>query len=118
MTGETRDDAEFTARALDALPPVAASPGLPLALMAAYDAWQARRQDGKRVALAAAMRRFAEAIWPGAPAWAPAAALMAALVLGIGIGLGLPYPGSESGGVSLDEPPAFSLLAPDMTESL
>ncbi len=111
MTVETQD-ADFTARALDALPPVAASPGLPLAVMAAYDAWQARRQDGVRAALAAAVRRFSEVIWPGAPAWAPPAALAAALVLGIGIGVALPNPSGTP------EESSFGLAGLDVVESL
>jgi hypothetical protein len=116
MAAETQEDMAFTARALDALPPVTASPALRGAMRAAFDEYQARRRLGLR----AALRRFSDIIWPGAPAWAPGAALAAALVLGLGIGVALPYPAAaeERGVFSLDEPPSFSLGGPDLTESL
>jgi hypothetical protein len=112
MTSEThQDDAVLTARALARLPPVAASPAFRQALMAAYDAWQEQRPAGSRAALAAALRRFSEMIWPGAPVWAPGSVLAAALLAGLFIGVALPYPaGAERMTFSLDEPPAFNLV--------
>lgn len=113
MAETDKDDTAFTAMLLDALPRVEASPALSRAIMAAYDTIQTRR----RRRFGAALRRFSDIVWPGAPAWAPGSLLAAALIAGLGIGAALPYP-SSGGGFSLDEPSSFSLFAANPAESL
>jgi hypothetical protein len=78
--------------------------------MAAYDAWNARRPQGRWAAFRAALRQFSESIWPGAPAWAPASAFAFALLLGAGLGVTLPsILADEQPAFSLEQPAAFSL---------
>ena len=116
MTGDISDQA-FADRAVKLLPPAAPAPGLETALLAAYDAWSAERPGGRWVVWKAALRRFSEVIWPGAPLWAPASALAAALLLGAGLGAALPVlMQEEQTGFSLERTSSFSLLTPDMMQ--
>ena len=61
------------------------------------------------------LRRFSETIWPGAPIWAPASALAAALLVGAGIGAAWPAmtQAEPVPGFSLERTASFSLLSPD-----
>ena len=69
MTDESSDRI-FADRALNRLPVEVPSPGFETALLAAYDAWNAGRPQGRWAAFRAGLRQFSESIWPGAPAWA------------------------------------------------
>jgi hypothetical protein len=116
MTGDISDQA-FADRALRRLEPSTPSPGFEAALLAAYDAWNAERPQGVRAAWKAGLSRFSEAIWPGAPVWAPASALAAALLVGAGLGAVLPaMTSTESMGFSLEQPATFNLLSSDMAQ--
>jgi hypothetical protein len=95
------DDKDFATRALARLELPAPAPGLNHRLLAAYDGALARRPGW--------LVRVADLLWPGMPAWAPGAALGAALLLGVGAGLALPAPMAERTGFSLEEPPSASL---------
>lgn len=117
MTGDI-SDRDFAERALARLPKAEPSPGLETALLAAYDAWNAKRSAGPWSALKAGFGRVSDIVWPGAPPWAPASALAASLLLGAGIGAALPaMVDAEAPGFSLEQTGRFSLLSPDaMTE--
>ena len=116
MTGDFSDQA-FADRAVKRLPLTTPSPGFEAALLAAYDAWNAERPQGVRAAWKAGLSRFSEAIWPGAPVWAPASALAAALLVGAGLGAVLPaMTSTESMGFSLEQPATFNLLSSDMAQ--
>ena len=115
MTELTGSDAQFASRALARLPAVTPTPGFEAALIAAYEDRQARRSAG---ALAGAVRRFCDWVWPGAPLWAPAGALAASLLLGVVLGVTLPAPGEERVVFSLDQTPGFNLLSSDTGEDL
>ena len=109
MTDESSDRI-FADRALKRLPAEIPPPGFEAALLAAYDAWNVRRPQGRWAAFRAASRQFSESIWPGAPAWAPASAFAFALLLGAGLGVTLPsILADEQPAFSLEQPAAFSL---------
>jgi hypothetical protein len=61
------------------------------------------------------LRKLSAALWPGAPAWQPAAALAFSLALGVIAGAFLPVSelvadnGEQTASVSLDAPPAFEI---------
>lgn len=113
MKGENTDR-DFVDRALQQLPPPAPSAGFEAALMAGYDAWNAERNNGTRVAIRAGLCGFSDMIWPGAPLWVPASALAAALLVGAGLGAALPA-AAEQSGFSLEQPGSFTLFASDTT---
>ncbi len=116
MTGNISDQ-EFADRALRRLPPATPSPGLEAALLAAYDGWSAERPHGLWPAWKTGLGRFCEIIWPGAPVWAPASALAAALLLGVGLGTALPeIVSAEPSGFSLEPPSSFNLLSSDLSQ--
>ena len=95
------ETAEFVTRALARLPELAPPSGLNHALLAAYDAHQAKQ---------GLWQRFCETVWPGTPLWAAPSAFAAALLLGVTLGAVLPTTGDT--GVtrfSLDQPSNFSL---------
>lgn len=97
---ETHDGA-FATRALARLD-ASVPPGLNHRLLAAYDAAMARRVGP--------LARLADLLWPGMPAWAPGAALAAALLLGLAVGVALPSPAmAERMGYSLEDVPSASL---------
>lgn len=102
-------DEQFTDRAFAQLPAAVPGLGFEVRLLAAYDAFQARRHDG----IAGALRAAAEAIWPGAPLWAPLSAFACALVLGAGIGAALPSASTQRADFSLENPATFSLALAD-----
>jgi len=113
-------DRDFAQRALDRLPASGPSREWERALIAAYDAWNATRPEGRWRALRAALRHFSDSIWPGAPLWAPATAFAFALLVGAGLGATLPSAlMEEQPAFSLEQPASFNLLAPEgMQEGL
>ena len=116
MTDES-SDRTFADRALSRLPTEVPPPGFQAALLEAYDAWNARRPEGRWAALQAALRQFSHSIWPDAPLWAPASAFAFALVLGAGLGVALqPTISDEQSGFFLEQPANFSLNAADTTQ--
>jgi hypothetical protein len=113
MTDES-SDRTFADRVLNRLPAEVPSPGFETALLAAYDAWNAERPQRRWAAFRAGWREFADSIWPGAPAWAPASAFAFALLVGAGLGVALPSALADEQPVfSLEQPAAFSLSAAD-----
>jgi hypothetical protein len=76
------ESAEEAAR-FDRLLAAAPAPAVPAALerriLADFD------RIASRWTFAKALRRAAEAVWPGAPAWQPAFAFAAALLIGTGV---------------------------------
>jgi hypothetical protein len=109
MTDESSDRI-FADRALKRLPAEIPPPGFEAALLAAYDAWTARRPQGRWAAFRAGLAQFSDSIWPGAPTWAPASAFTFALLLGAGLGVTLPsILADEQPAFSLEQPAAFSL---------
>ena len=116
MTDENSDPT-FANRVLIRLPAEVPSPSFQAALLEAYDVWNARRPEGRWAALHAGLGHFSNAIWPGAPLWAPASAFALALVLGTGLGIALPpIANDEQPGFSLEQPANFSLNAVDATQ--
>jgi hypothetical protein len=106
-------DRDFADRMARHLPHAATPPGFEAALLAAYDAWAQARPLGRWAAWKAGLRRFADLIWPGVPAWAPAAAFAAALLVGAGLGTALPLAADDDAVFSLEQPAAFNLLSSD-----
>ena len=116
MTDESSDRI-FADRALSRLPAEVPSPGFEAALLAAYDAWNAERSQGRWAALRAGWREFSESIWPGAPVWAPASAFVFAILVGAGLGVALPSAlADEQPTFSLEQPAPFSLSAADAAQ--
>ena len=116
MTGDFSDQA-FVDRAVKRLPLTTPSPGFEAALLAAYDAWNVERVNGPWAAWKAGLRGFSETVWPGAPLWAPASALAAALLVGAGLGAALPaMTNVEPPGFSLERTGNFNLLTPDLLQ--
>jgi len=107
-------DQDFTQAALQRMPASRPSPDLERALLAAYDAWNAKRGEGRWRAFMAGARQFSDSIWPGAPLWAPATAFAFALLVGAGLGAALPSALMEvQPAFSLEQPASFNLLAPE-----
>ena len=104
-------DALWLTRTLQELPPVPVTPALQARVLASFDAVTERRRTGVRGFL----RRLGETVWPGAPAWQPAAVLAASLAIGIAAGTLVPVEqaladGAEQPGVvALDALPNFDL---------
>ena len=116
MTGDISDKV-FAQQVIARLPPAAPSPGFEAALLAAYDAWNDARANGAGAAWKAGLRRFSEIVWPGAPLWAPASVLAAALLMGASLGALLPAAANgEPAGFSLEQPGSFSLLSSDLPQ--
>jgi hypothetical protein len=110
--GNTDRDALWVERALKDLPSVAVPATLERSILADFDAVAARRGRG----VSGLFDRLRDAIWPGAPAWQPAALLGAALAIGLMAGVFVPLesamaesPEQQTVSVSPDEPPAFEL---------
>ena len=111
---EDISDRDFAQHALNKLPASAPSRELERALVAAYDAWNAARPEGRWQALQVGLRHFSDSIWPGAPLWAPATAFAFALLVGAGLGAALPSAmAEEQPAFSLEQPTSFNLLAPE-----
>jgi len=117
MTDDFSDQA-FANRVVKRLPLTPPSAGFEAALLAAYDAWNAERGNGSWAAWKVGLRRFSETIWPGAPIWAPASALAAALLVGAGVGAAWPAMTSAEPvpAFSLERTASFSLLSPDLPQ--
>ena len=78
------DDAALD-RLLDKVERPAASPALERRILADFDRIQSRWS------LAKVAHGIADAIWPGAPAWQPAAVFGLALLIGLGIATFAPF---------------------------
>lgn len=118
MSGEI-SDRDFADRMVKRLPQEAPSPGFEAALLAAYDSWREARPRGPGAAWKAGIFRFADLVWPGAPRWAPGAALAAALLIGAGLGTVLPAAAEDDTSLfSLDQPAGFSLSSDRPQEDL
>jgi hypothetical protein len=104
-------DSAWAEAILQELPSVSVTPALQARLLASFDEVTARRHSG----LGGLLRRLGEAVWPGAPAWQPAAVLAASLAIGIAAGTFVPLEEALADGmdqpaaVALDAPPTFDL---------
>jgi hypothetical protein len=85
MGKDRMDDREFVETALRALPSVAVPAPLEARILAGFDALET-----KRAARAGLLRRWRDAIWPGAPLWKPASVLALSLLLGLSAGTLMP----------------------------
>jgi hypothetical protein len=106
------DAGDWLGGMLQALPAVPATPALQARVLASFDTVNDRRRSGR----AGMLQRLGEAIWPGAPAWQPAAVLAASLAIGIAAGTFLPLEEAladavdqPAAGLALDAPPSFEL---------
>lgn len=79
------DDAAFAADALAALPAIQPSAALQARLLADFE-----RATAPRTPL---LRRLLDALWPGMPAWQPAAAVALSLIVGLTAGALMPTAG-------------------------
>ncbi len=91
MTDETILESAEDAARLDRLlahaaPPPAVQPALERRILAGFDAVQARRWTWANL-----VRRAADAVWPGAPAWQPACAFGLALLIGTSVAIFAPF---------------------------
>jgi len=105
-------DGLWLSAVLQELPSVPATPALQARVLASFDAVSGKRRSGP----GGLLRHLGATIWPGAPAWQPAAVLGASLAIGIGAGLLLPLEEALADGVdqpvagiALDAPPSFEL---------
>ena len=89
MTDDGNKESVQDAARLDSLLAAAAVPVVPPALqrriLADFDKVQSRWT------FASALRRTADAIWPGAPVWQPACAFALAFVIGTGVAAFAPF---------------------------
>jgi hypothetical protein len=105
------EDAVWLDSALKSLSTVPVSAVLQQNILVSFDTTTAWRRAG----VGGAMRRLAATVWPGVPAWRPAAALAFSLVVGVMAGTLIPLEdamadsGEQTVGVALDAPPAFDL---------
>ena len=105
------EDAVWLDDVLKVLPTVPVPAALQENILSSFDAVVTRRDAG----FVGAMRRLAAAIWPGAPAWRPAAALAFSLLIGVMAGTLMPLEDAiadsneQAASVALDAPPAFDL---------
>ena len=105
------EDAEWLDDVLTVMPTVPVTVALQSNILASFDAVIVRRDAG----FAGAVRQLAATVWPGAPAWRPAAVLAFSLVVGVMAGTLMPLEdamadGSEqAASVALDAPPTFDL---------
>ena len=105
------EDAVWLDGTLRVLPTVPVSSALQQNILASFDAVAARRNVG----FGGVMRRLATTIWPGAPAWRPAAALAFSLLIGVMAGTLIPLENAmadsseQTVSVALDAPPSFDL---------
>ena len=107
----------FANRALERLPAEVPPPGFEAVLLAAYDAWNRGRSQGRWAALRAGLHQFSNSIWPGAPLWAPVSAFAFALLVGAGLGTALPSIfQDEQPAFSLEQPASFNLSAADAAQ--
>ena len=89
MTDENITESAQDAARLDRLLAAAVTPGVPAGLerriLADFDRIEARWTFAKL------LRRAADAVWPDAPAWAPACAFSLALLIGTGVAAFAPF---------------------------
>ena len=110
-TNLPNEDGAWVTAVLKDLPTVSVSGALQQNILASFDVVTARRNAG----LGGALRRFAGSVWPGAPAWRPAAALAFSLIVGVVAGTLVPLESAmadssePSVSVALDAPPSFDL---------
>jgi hypothetical protein len=109
------DDAAWLNRAVAAQTPPHLSVALQARILGAFDDVTARRNAGFVGALRRLADGFRDAVWPGAPAWRPAAVLALSLVIGAMAGTFIPFEdvlfdnSEQHASVALDAPPAFDL---------
>ncbi|HVU19949.1 MAG TPA: hypothetical protein VHE09_04400 [Rhizomicrobium sp.] len=107
----SNENEAWTTAILRNLPTVAVPAPLEQAILASFDGVTARRNSG----LSGALRRITAAVWPGAPAWRPVAAMAFSLVIGVLAGTFVPLEGAmadnndQAVSVALDAPPTFDL---------
>jgi len=117
MSGEdmTNADAAWLDHALKSLPTVPVPSALESRILASFDAVVERRSHGLRGTLYRLAAGLRDAVWPGAAAWQPAAALALSLLVGIAAGIAVPLEDAmadgadQSASIALDTPPAFDL---------
>ncbi|MBV9991810.1 MAG: hypothetical protein JOZ72_11000 [Alphaproteobacteria bacterium] len=97
------DDAMWAEALLKDLPGVPAPAALERRILADFDRVAARRRGW--------FASLSGMVWPGAPAWQPAAVLAAALVVGIVAGSAVPLEDTteQAATIALDAPPSFDL---------
>jgi len=83
-------DAAFATRALAALPVAKPSAVLENRILADFDAVAAKRKRAPWQVATRWVRRFGDAVWPGAPAWQPVTILALSLLLGLAAGTQVP----------------------------
>jgi hypothetical protein len=105
-------NAVWLSSVLQELPSVPVTAALQARLLASFDSVSDKRHSG----LGGMLQRLGQAIWPGAPAWQPAAVLAASLAIGIAAGNLLPLEEAladgvdqPAAGIALDSPPSFEL---------
>ena len=100
---------------LDRLPAVPVDPALEARILASFDDVTARRGRSIGYALYRLAARFRDAVWPGVPAWQPAAVLAASLLIGVGVGTYIPFEdlaldsAEQTASVAFDTLPSFDL---------
>lgn len=105
------EDAVWLDGTLKCLPRVPVSAALQHNVLTCFDAVATRREAG----ISGVMRSLAAVVWPGVPAWRPAAALAVSLVVGAIAGTIVPLEDAmadnneQTVSVALDVPPAFDL---------
>ena len=105
------EDLVWLDAALKSLPSVTVAAALQQSILMSFDEASAKREAG----LGGALRRLAASLWPGVPAWRPAAALGFSLVVGVMAGTLLPLgdamadSNEQTVNVALDAPPSFDL---------
>ncbi|MDE2111605.1 MAG: hypothetical protein KGJ79_10725 [Alphaproteobacteria bacterium] len=110
---EAQSDAEFAARLLSSLPGAAVSPALEARILADFDRVAANKRRGAWIA--GLTRGLRDAVWPGAPAWQPAAVFALSLIAGLAAGVFVPssdvLPGhsAQSQAIGYDTAPALDL---------
>jgi hypothetical protein len=92
--GEKRmEDRAFAEAALKELPSVAVPSALQARILADFDAVAAKHAPQASQApgaLAQRLRRWRDALWPGAPLWKPASVLALSLLIGLSAGALMP----------------------------
>ncbi len=87
VNDENRHDAEFAADLLRRLPTTPVSAALEARILSDFDHIVGKNTPGALIRL---MRRWRDALWPGAPVWQPASLLALSLVIGLMAGTLVP----------------------------
>ena len=85
---ESAQDAARLNRLLDAAPAPTVPAALERRIMADFERVRRHAEEERTAArwtVAKALRRIADAVWPGAPVWQPACAFALALLIGTGV---------------------------------